>query len=487
MHAFTLNTRLFAVIALGLLATQMALAAPPVKIQVTNASPDSALQGETLDVVVSGSGFGPGATVRYLVGGTKDDSQINVNSVAYNADGTLTTNIQIAAGALVSDYDIEVQSLSGRRGKGTTLFAVLFNENNAGGRNNPDTISCDELFGFPELTCTAKGTLDPCMFKKPIDSERSWVMMQDCDTRAMLVVSGDEPFLSGDGFELNLVAPWSGEYAGVSNVQGASRIAGFRVRVGDPAVANGCGGIGTVQAAVHFDPDLPPQSGAPRGSVNQITVETSNGARFCYGIDFFGSNPVIAAPYKGTHADRNRILANSYERVGIRIANVNNGDKDTKPGEEGRFNENYVEPTDVPCAIGMLLDNVERPEVTDNVVMASSGAGCAFNTAGIVITDSGRNKAGDGGSDYDFLEARPADLYGNVIMTGGDGSIGIVIDGDTTAEMSSSDISAFEASDIGVCVETGGDFSEVRKASTYSGFASGNETQMTADCNVLLP
>lgn len=487
MHAFTLKTPTSALLVLGLLAMQLALAAPPEKVLVTGASPDSALQGEALDVVVSGSGFGPGSTVRYLVGGTKDDSQINVNSVVYNPDGTLTTSIQVAAGALVTDYDIEVKSLSGRRGKGTTLFAVLFNDNNAGGRNNPDTISCDELFGFPEFTCTAEGTLDPCMFEKPIDFERAWFLTQHCDTRRMLVVSGDEPFLFGNGFRLNLVAPWSGEHAGLSNERGASRIGDFHVRVADPAVANGCAGVGTVQTAVYFDPDLPPQSGAPRGSVGEIVVEAVNGARFCNGIEFIGSNPVIAAPYKGTHASGNTIVANSYERIGIWIANVNNGDKDTKPGEGGRFNKNIVEPTDIPCGIGMLLDNVERPEANENVVTVSSGAGCAANTAGIVIIDSARNKSSPLGPDYDFLEARPADLYRNVISTGGDGSIGIVIDAATTAEMSNSDISAFEASDIGVCVETGGDFSEVRKANTFSGFAAGNDIHATGDCNVLVP
>jgi len=104
---------------------EAAIAAPPEKVSVTAANPDSALQGESLDVKINGSGFGQGAKVRFLVSGTKDDSQIAVGNVTYNeGDGTLTAAIQVQSTALLSDYDIEVQALSGRKGKGTTLFSV---------------------------------------------------------------------------------------------------------------------------------------------------------------------------------------------------------------------------------------------------------------------------------------------------------------------------------------------------------------------------
>jgi len=316
MKLSKLKTAIAALSVLGLLWLDHAVAAPPEKIAVTSANPDSALQGEALDVVIGGSGFGLGATVKYLVTGTKDDSQISVLSVTYDAtDGTLTTSIQVHGDASVADYDIEVQAASGRRGKGTTLFKVQAN-NNAGGQNNLLTISCDELFGFAPGTCIAEGSSDPCMFEQPIDNDRAWQMTQDCDTHEMLIVDPDYPFLNGANFRLNLIAPWEG-YAAIATTLGSSRISGFHIVVADPAVANGCGGLSTAQSAVYFDPDLQPTSGAPRGAVGQNIVEARNGARFCYGIEFVGSDPVISAPYKGTGADGNHIMANSYERVGI--------------------------------------------------------------------------------------------------------------------------------------------------------------------------
>ena len=57
------------------LALQAARAVP---VTVTNASPSAAIQGAELDVIVSGTGFGVGSTVSYLVTGTTDASQVLV-------------------------------------------------------------------------------------------------------------------------------------------------------------------------------------------------------------------------------------------------------------------------------------------------------------------------------------------------------------------------------------------------------------------------
>jgi len=130
----------------ALLTAPWAAAAPPEKVNVTSANPNAALQGETVDVDVSGAGFGPGASVRFLVSGTRDDSQITVNSVQYklvNGVDTLTTNISVLGTALVSDYDIEVQALSGRKGKGTTLFSV---KSSSGAGNDTAAIPLDCQF-----------------------------------------------------------------------------------------------------------------------------------------------------------------------------------------------------------------------------------------------------------------------------------------------------------------------------------------------------
>ncbi len=135
----------------------------------------------------------------------------------------------------------------------------------------------------------------------------------------------------------------------------------------------------------------------------------------------------------------------------------------------------------------MLLGNIERLVARDNLVYASSGAGCAEYTAGIVVLDSGRNKSSLLGPDYDFLEARPAELSGNAVQTGGNGSIGIVIDADTTAQTSDNQTTAGDAGDLGLCVETGADLTEVKKASRYIGFSAGNAIVFTGDCNAAIP
>lgn len=125
MKATRQRIGLIVLMGIGLLWLNSALGARPEKVTVTGAEPETAVQGETLAVVVSGSGFDHGSSVRYLVSGTKDDTQITVISVSYNeADDTLTTNIHVEGEAVISDYDIEVRNSSGRRGKGTTLFKV---------------------------------------------------------------------------------------------------------------------------------------------------------------------------------------------------------------------------------------------------------------------------------------------------------------------------------------------------------------------------
>jgi len=106
---------------------------PSEKVTVTDANPNAALQGEALDVVISGSGFGHGAKVKFLVTGTKDASQIDVGTVDFDeATGTLVATISVRDSALVDQYDIEVRASSGRRAKGTTLFAV---KSKSGGGN----------------------------------------------------------------------------------------------------------------------------------------------------------------------------------------------------------------------------------------------------------------------------------------------------------------------------------------------------------------
>lgn len=105
--------------------------APPPKggattsVAVTSATPASAYQDTTIDVVVSGSNFDRTATVQYLVSGSSSDTGgITVAKVTYKSASQLVTTLAVAKKADLSNFDIIVTLSDGRKGKGTTLFKV---------------------------------------------------------------------------------------------------------------------------------------------------------------------------------------------------------------------------------------------------------------------------------------------------------------------------------------------------------------------------
>ena len=107
-------------------------AAPP-RVAVTAATPSSAYQGDTLDVVVNGSGFDPSAKAQYFVSSTTNPGGITVRSVKYTSSTELVTTIEVSSTADLANFDIVVTLDSGRKGKGTTLFTVKAK----GNPNNP--------------------------------------------------------------------------------------------------------------------------------------------------------------------------------------------------------------------------------------------------------------------------------------------------------------------------------------------------------------
>lgn len=111
------------VAAAALLASLHVEAAPPVK--VTAADPSSASQGTlSLDVAVSGSGFDSSAAVSFQVAGTTNPGGVTVKRVNVIGSNKLIATIDVADTAVVSKFDIEVKLSGGRKGKGTSLFAV---------------------------------------------------------------------------------------------------------------------------------------------------------------------------------------------------------------------------------------------------------------------------------------------------------------------------------------------------------------------------
>lgn len=131
-HSYFISAFRSTVLSLVLLIPIASLAVPPNgggggpnKVSVTNADPGEAYQGEELEVTVTGSGFDSGSQVSYLVTGTTDSSQVDVLSMEFLSDTELKTRIKVKDAAIASDYDIEVRTSSGRKGKGTTLLKVL--------------------------------------------------------------------------------------------------------------------------------------------------------------------------------------------------------------------------------------------------------------------------------------------------------------------------------------------------------------------------
>jgi hypothetical protein len=95
------------------------------QVKVTAATPSVAYQGTvSVDVVVSGSGFDKTAKVQYFVSGTTNPGGITVKKVAFNSSNQLVTTIDVADTANIANFDIVVMLDSGRKGKGTSLFAV---------------------------------------------------------------------------------------------------------------------------------------------------------------------------------------------------------------------------------------------------------------------------------------------------------------------------------------------------------------------------
>src|SRR5438874_398720 len=95
------------------------------QIQVDSLNPNAAPQGTTnLNVTISGSGFKKGAKAQWFVTGTTNPGGVTVSSTTFNGSTTLTANIAIATGAVISGYDVVVTNTDGRTGKGTDRFSV---------------------------------------------------------------------------------------------------------------------------------------------------------------------------------------------------------------------------------------------------------------------------------------------------------------------------------------------------------------------------
>jgi hypothetical protein len=101
------------------------LGAAYAQVKVTAATPSSTVQGTvSLDVIVSGSGFDSTSTTQFFVTGTTNPGGITVRTTTFRNSKEVVATIDVADLAVIASFDIQVTLSSGRKGKGTTLFAV---------------------------------------------------------------------------------------------------------------------------------------------------------------------------------------------------------------------------------------------------------------------------------------------------------------------------------------------------------------------------
>jgi len=108
MKTYIKQTSVLFLAALASLFLLDAYAGKPVKVTVTAADPPSAVQGDITEVYIDGTGFDAGSTARFIVTDTRDDTQIDVNEVTFDAaTGKLKAKIKVKDAALPVEYDIE--------------------------------------------------------------------------------------------------------------------------------------------------------------------------------------------------------------------------------------------------------------------------------------------------------------------------------------------------------------------------------------------
>lgn len=148
-----------AMLVLGIAGPASTLAkGPPIKVE--EAVPNFAIQADMgVPITLKGRNFPANADVFFILNKAGDDddgSDIQVvvsksSTVTLNSAGDLVFEIDVAPGAILGDYDIEVIELSagGRKGKGTTLFSVQSKSNDDNGAlGNECAIEFEALFDF---------------------------------------------------------------------------------------------------------------------------------------------------------------------------------------------------------------------------------------------------------------------------------------------------------------------------------------------------
>lgn len=98
-------------------------------MSVSGATPDSATQDTTLDVVINGSGFVAGTAANWALAGVQDPTQVRTNSTRYVNSRQLVANITISTSAAIAKWDILVTATGKKGGIGTEAFVIKAKRN----------------------------------------------------------------------------------------------------------------------------------------------------------------------------------------------------------------------------------------------------------------------------------------------------------------------------------------------------------------------
>jgi hypothetical protein len=292
-------------ITLVLLAVSATLmAAPPQREgdpDVFGANPETAQQGEFKTITISGENFAPGATVRFLVGGTKDASQIEVLATTFVSDETLEASIHVLDTATVSGYDIEVR-VSGRKGKGTTMFSVQAKADNVLNCAPFIDPAYDPLVdpfdteGMSTGTCTCEFSLNAENNDSGTPPGFIYNMIADCTTSQTLTIPqfgnirslGAVQGSGSDRKTLTAVGTFTGE-AVIENKGHRATARDFNIVIGSDVLAGCDAGIKT---ALRFeldensaDPTIPdPYYIHTRWSIGDVWISTED-QPLCNGME----------------------------------------------------------------------------------------------------------------------------------------------------------------------------------------------------------
>ena len=119
-----------AVLLLAALGINISFAAKPAggrkggKVTVETATPNSVIQTKEEDVTMLGSGFDDGSSVKFMVTGTTDDTQIEVGPATYISSTELKVHIKTTRSTANVYYDIEVQATSDLAGSGPEIRKI---------------------------------------------------------------------------------------------------------------------------------------------------------------------------------------------------------------------------------------------------------------------------------------------------------------------------------------------------------------------------